>query len=68
MLKNISRLECKVFERTYQLFCEMDSPVEHVKQALFEFIKYVGQVEDAIKASQEQAKPQENNEYKKENE
>jgi len=46
----------------------MDSPVEHVKQALFEFIKYVGQVEDAIKASQEQAKPQENNEYKKENE
>lgn len=62
MLRNISRLECKVGEKIYQLFCDMDSPVEHVKQALFEFLKYVGQVEDAIKASQVQKNDESNKE------
>jgi hypothetical protein len=71
MLKNISKLECKIGEKSYQLLCEMDSPTGDVKQALFEFLKYVGQVEDAIKASQkvvqENSKNQES-ESKKENE
>jgi hypothetical protein len=67
MIKNISRLECKVNEKIYQLLCDMDSPLEHVKHALFEFIKYVELVEDSIKASQELIKSQVNDESKKEN-
>lgn len=54
MLKNISKLEIQVGEKIYQLFCDMDSPLEHVKEALFQFQKYVGQIEDAIKKQQEQ--------------
>lgn len=56
MLKNISRLENKINEKTYQFLCDMDSPLPEVKEALFQFIKYVGQIEDQIKAKQEQEK------------
>ena len=56
MLKNISRLENKINEKTYQFLCDMDSPLPEVKEALFQFVKYVGQIEDQIKAKQEQEK------------
>ena len=52
MLKNISKLEVKINEKVYQFLCDMDSPLEHVKEALFQFSKYAGQLEDAIKAHQ----------------
>ena len=52
MLKNISRLECSVNDKIYHLTCDHDSPLEHVKEALFQFQKYVGKVEDEIKATQ----------------
>lgn len=54
MLKNISRLETKINEKNYQFLCDMDSPLPEVKEALFQFVKYVGQIEDQIKAKQEQ--------------
>lgn len=53
MLENISKLECKIGERTYQLLCKMDSPLHELKEALFEFSKFIGQVEDRAKAQQE---------------
>jgi len=34
--------------------CDMDSPLPDVKEALFQFQKYVGQIEDAVKAQQAQ--------------
>jgi hypothetical protein len=49
MLKNLSRLECIVADKSYQLLCDIDSPLESVKEALFQFQKYIGQVEDAVK-------------------
>lgn len=52
MLKNISRLEMKIGEKIYHLMCDIDSPLEHVKEALFQFQKYIGQIEDNIKAQQ----------------
>lgn len=55
MLKNISSLAIKIGERTYQLLCDIDSPLHEVKDVLFQFMKYVGQVEDNAKAAQEQA-------------
>lgn len=53
MLKNITKLECQIGDKIYQLLCEMDSPLTHVKEALFQFQKYVGQIEDQARDSQE---------------
>lgn len=50
MLKNISKLECQIENKTYQFICDMDAPLTHVKEALFQFLKYVGQIEDAVNA------------------
>jgi hypothetical protein len=55
MLKNISKLEIQVGEKMYHFYCDHDSPIEHVKEALFQFQKYVGQIEDAVKANTSQA-------------
>lgn len=52
MLKNIVRLECKVNDKDYQFTCDNDSPIEHIKEVLFQFTKYIGQLEDNIKAQQ----------------
>jgi len=57
MLKNISKLELKVGEKVYQFLCDNDSPLNDVKEALFQFIKYCGQVEDQIKAAQAPVAP-----------
>lgn len=47
MIRNISKFEIKIGERTYQLLCELDSPLPEAKEALFQFIKHIGQIEDA---------------------
>lgn len=49
MLKNISKLQCKVGEKDYNLLCDNDSPLEHVKEAILQFLKYVQLVEDQVK-------------------
>ena len=54
MLKNISRLEHKVGEKIYHLVCDSDSPLADVKEALFEFSKFIGKVEDNAKAQEAQ--------------
>ena len=56
MIKSISRFEVKINERTYQMLCENDSPLPEAKEALFQFIKYLGQIEDAHAKAQEQTK------------
>jgi hypothetical protein len=57
MLNNISKLELKVGEKTYQFLCDNDSPLNDIKEAIFQFQKYVGVIEDQIKAQmQAQAK------------
>ena len=53
MLKNISQLTHKIGEKSYHLLADMDSPLNDVKEAILQFLKYVGQIEDAIKAQQE---------------
>ena len=54
MLKSVSKLEIKIGEKVYQLLLDSDSPLEHVKECLFQFQKFVGQIEDNIKAQQAQ--------------
>jgi hypothetical protein len=65
MLKNLSKLELEIGNKMYQLLCENDSPIEHVKEALFQFQKYIGQIEDQVKATK---KAQEEEAKKKEQE
>ncbi len=55
MLKNISKLEITVGQKVFQFFCDNDAPLGDVKEAIFQFQKYVGMVEDNIKAQQEAA-------------
>jgi len=59
MLKNISRLESIIEGKVYHLLCDNDSPLLHVKEALCQFLKYCGNIEDQIKAQQEAAKAEE---------
>jgi hypothetical protein len=59
MLKNISKLELSIASKVFNFMCDMDAPLNDVKEALFQFQKYVGQIEDQIKQQQEQ-KAQEN--------
>jgi hypothetical protein len=53
MLKNISKLEVLVEGKIYNFLCDMDSNLNHVKEALFQFQNYVGKIEEQIKAAQE---------------
>lgn len=54
MLKNLSRLECMVNNKVGHFYCDYDTPLEVAKEMLFQFQKYIGQVEDAHKAAKEQ--------------
>ena len=55
MLKNLASLECKIEDREIKLLCDNDCPLPHLKEALFQFQKYLGQIEDQVKAAQEKA-------------
>ena len=50
MLKNISRLESVVGDKIGHFYCDNDTPLHVAKEMLFQFQKYIGQVEDNIKA------------------
>jgi hypothetical protein len=52
MLKNISKLEFVIEGKVFQFLCDMDSALPMVKEALFQFGKYIGQIEDHVKAQQ----------------
>ncbi len=56
MLKQMSKLECTIAEKKYEMHLDSDSPLQHVKEALFQFMKYVGQIEDNILAQQKAEK------------
>ncbi len=59
MLKNIVRLEVRVAEKIYHLLCDNDSPINDVKEAIFQFTKIVCDIEEKIKESQKPAPKQE---------
>lgn len=54
MLKNISQLEYKIGDKVYHLLCDNDSPLEHVIEAANQFLKFVLNVQDQVKAAQDQ--------------
>jgi len=60
MLKNLVKLEFVVAEKLYHFLCDNDSPLEHIKEALFQCQHYIAKVEENVKAqavaAQEQLK------------
>ncbi len=55
MQKALTQIEFKVADKIFHFVCDPDSSIEHVKEALFQIGKYIGSIEDAIKARQAQA-------------
>ncbi len=54
MLKNITQLEHKIGDKIFHFACDMDSKIEDAKEALAQFMAYVIQIENSIKAKQQQ--------------
>jgi hypothetical protein len=50
MLKNISSLELIIENKFYRFYCDADSSLPHVKEALFQFQKFIGNIEDQANA------------------
>ena len=59
MIKALSKIEVVIENRSYQLLCDTDSPLAHVKDALFQFSKHVGVIEDHIAKLQQEQKEKE---------
>ncbi len=53
MIKNLVRLEHVVEGKICHFVCEPDCPTSHIKEALFSFLKFVGNIEDQAKAQRE---------------
>ncbi|MEK7578184.1 MAG: hypothetical protein AAB456_00480 [Patescibacteria group bacterium] len=52
MLKNLTQLEHKIEDKVCRFICDNDTSIAIAKEALFQFSKYLGQIEDAAKAQQ----------------
>lgn len=53
MLKHLAKLEFVIENKVYQFLCDQDAPIPHVKEALFKFLQFAGQIEDAAKMQAE---------------
>jgi hypothetical protein len=56
MIKNITKLEHKIGERTYQFLCDNDSPLGECHDAISKFKSYVVEL---IKSKDEAQEPKE---------
>lgn len=56
MLNNLCELSHTVENKVCRFICDNDTPIHFIKEALFQFQKYVGAIEDAAKAQQEATK------------
>lgn len=52
MLKNITQLETTIAGKVHRYLCDNDSQVDHVIEALVQFLTYTKQIKDAIVAKQ----------------
>lgn len=56
MIKNLSQIEVNIENKICRFLTDFDTPLSHVKEALFQMQKYIGQIEDSAKAKQEEEK------------
>lgn len=59
MLTQVSRLEHVIDGKVFHFYCEQNIPTEMAKQALFEYLKLIGKIEDAHKEMLEAKKKEE---------
>jgi len=59
MLKNLSQLEHIIENKVCRFICDNDTPIHIAKEALFQFQRYIGQIEDAAKQQQASQQAQE---------
>ncbi len=59
MLRNLIQLEHVIGEKPFRFICAPDAPIQQVKDALLEFLKYVGKIEDEVRAQTEAIKAKE---------
>lgn len=56
MLKTVAQFECTVNDKTGRFILDQDTPTVVAKEMCFQFQKWIGQIEDNIKAQQDAAK------------
>ncbi len=65
MLRQGFHLEYKVDDKSCRLITDNDASLDFIKESLFQFQKYVGQIEDNIKLKQEEEKKKAEDDKKK---
>lgn len=48
------KIEILIAEKIFQFICDHDAQIAHVKEALFQFMKHVGHIEDNVRAQEKQ--------------
>jgi hypothetical protein len=56
MLKNLAQLEHEIDKKVCRFICDHDTPIQFIKESLFQFQRYIGQAEDLAKAQMESQK------------
>jgi len=59
MIKNLAGLECKIENEIIKVICGSQCPLTHLKEAMFQFLKHIGQIEDAARQAEENKKNEE---------
>lgn len=54
MIKTLSQIEINVENKICRFIVDHDTPLTHVKEALFQMQKYIGQIEDSVKSKVEE--------------
>jgi len=52
MLQTLAKLEKKIGDKTYQFLLDADSKLEDAKTVLYQFLGYIGKIEEDHKAQQ----------------
>jgi hypothetical protein len=58
MIKNVTQLEATIVGKVHRFLCDSDSQVDHVIDALVQFLAYAKQIKDAAQKAQEEAQKQ----------
>lgn len=58
MLTTLAKLEAKIGDKLYHFLLDTDAQIQDAKQALYQFLGYINQVEENVKAQQAQAATQ----------
>ncbi len=54
MIKNLVRIEQEISEKVFHFLCDHDADTKIIKEALCQFLKIIGQIEDQVKANEAQ--------------